>query len=66
VVRVGAAVAALGSLYYAIANASAWTLTVEEKRPPRVIVVVGLVGCLVLAFTLPLSEPPLLSCRLHG
>ncbi|MEV6325626.1 APC family permease [Nocardia sp. NPDC051787] len=43
-------------LYYAVANASAWTLTVDEKRPARVIVALGLVGCLVLAFTLPLSS----------
>ncbi|MCE7004737.1 APC family permease [Kibdelosporangium philippinense] len=40
-------------LYYAIANASAWTLTRAENRPPRWIPVLGLVGCLVLAFTLP-------------
>ncbi|MER6127199.1 APC family permease [Streptomyces sp. NPDC001795] len=39
--------------YYAVANASAWTLTEEENRPPRIIPVVGLAGCLVLAFTLP-------------
>lgn len=37
-------------LYYAIANASAWTLG------NRLIPAVGLVGCLVLAFTLPLSS----------
>ncbi|MGW0736997.1 APC family permease [Streptomyces sp. NPDC002851] len=40
-------------VYYAIANASAWTLTPDEGRPPRVIPVVGLVGCLALAFALP-------------
>ncbi|WP_245665255.1 APC family permease [Nocardia sienata] len=40
-------------LYYAVANASAWTLTAAENRPPRVIPVLGLLGCLVLAFTLP-------------
>ncbi|BDT88369.1 APC family permease [Nocardia cyriacigeorgica] len=40
-------------LYYAVANASAWTLTRAEGRPPRAIPVVGLIGCLVLAFTLP-------------
>ena len=34
-------------LYYAIANASAWTLG------RRIIPAVGLVGCLVLAFVLP-------------
>jgi APA family basic amino acid/polyamine antiporter len=37
-------------LYYAIANASAWTLGV------RVIPAVGLAGCLLLAFTLPVSS----------
>ncbi|SDI59648.1 APC family permease [Nonomuraea jiangxiensis] len=43
-------------VYYAIANASAWTLTPEEGRPARLIPVVGLAGCLVLAFSLPLSS----------
>lgn len=41
--------------YYAIANASAWTLDPSEGRPARIIPVVGLSGCLVLAFALPLS-----------
>ncbi len=40
-------------VYYAIANASAWTLHRDEGRPPRFVPVVGLVGCLVLALTLP-------------
>lgn len=40
-------------LYYAIANASAWTLTAEEGRSHRLVPVFGLLGCLVLAFTLP-------------
>jgi APA family basic amino acid/polyamine antiporter len=35
--------------YYAIANASAWTL-----RSGRVVAAVGLAGCVVLAFSLPL------------
>ncbi|MFD5468631.1 APC family permease [Kitasatospora sp. NPDC127059] len=39
--------------YYAVANASAWTLTPEEGRPPRIVPVVGTVGCLALAFALP-------------
>ncbi|MFF3489069.1 APC family permease [Streptomyces sp. NPDC002701] len=43
-------------VYYAVANASAFTLTPEEGRPARVIPVVGLVGCLVLAFALPVSS----------
>ncbi|MGW7318860.1 APC family permease [Streptomyces sp. NPDC054865] len=42
--------------YYAIANASAWTLSPEEGRPARIIPVVGLAGCLVLAFALPASS----------
>ncbi|AKH84356.1 transporter [Streptomyces sp. CNQ-509] len=40
-------------LYYAVANASAWTLHPEEGRPPRVVPAVGLAGCVVLAFSLP-------------
>ncbi|MGO4615844.1 APC family permease [Nocardia sp. 2YAB30] len=40
-------------LYYAVANATAWTLTPAEGRPARLIPVLGLAGCLVLAFTLP-------------
>ncbi|MEE1751256.1 APC family permease [Streptomyces sp. SP18CS02] len=42
--------------YYAIANASAWTLAPDEGRPVRIIPVVGLAGCLVLAFALPVSS----------
>ncbi|MFI7087838.1 APC family permease [Streptomyces anulatus] len=42
--------------YYAIANASAWTLAPDEGRPARVIPVLGLAGCLVLAFALPVSS----------
>jgi len=40
-------------LYYAIANASAWTL---GARAARVIPGLGLAGCLLLAFTLPLPS----------
>ncbi|WP_226961593.1 MULTISPECIES: APC family permease [Streptomyces] len=39
--------------YYAIANAAAWTLTPAEGRPARLVPVLGLAGCLVLAFALP-------------
>ncbi|MGW2410446.1 amino acid permease, partial [Streptomyces sp. NPDC001739] len=39
--------------YYAVANASAWTLTEDEGRPNRLLPAVGLAGCLVLAFALP-------------
>ncbi len=44
--------------YYAIAiaKASAWTLTPVEGRPARIIPVVGLAGCLVLAFALSLPS----------
>ncbi|MGW0149569.1 APC family permease [Streptomyces sp. NPDC003333] len=37
--------------YYAVANASAWTL--DTARRLRVVPAVGLVGCAVLAFSLP-------------
>ncbi|WP_234392666.1 APC family permease, partial [Streptomyces sp. XY152] len=37
--------------YYAVANASAWTL--DPRPATRVVPVVGLTGCLVLAFSLP-------------
>ncbi|CAL9376418.1 putative transporter [Streptomyces sp. enrichment culture] len=43
-------------VYYAIANASAWTLAPQEGRPHRPVPAVGLAGCLVLAFALPLSS----------
>ncbi|MEU2890452.1 APC family permease [Streptomyces albidoflavus] len=43
-------------VYYAVANASAWTLTPDEGRPNRLVPAVGLAGCLVLAFALPLSS----------
>lgn len=39
-------------LYYAVANASAYTLK-GEKRWQRIVPVVGLVGCLVLVASLP-------------
>ncbi|MGW1191566.1 APC family permease [Streptomyces sp. NPDC002559] len=40
-------------VYYAVANASAWTLGPDEGRPPRAVPVIGLAGCLLLAFALP-------------
>nr|WP_280235518.1 APC family permease [Nocardia cyriacigeorgica] len=40
-------------VYYAIANASAATLRPDEGRPPRLIPAFGMIGCLVLACTLP-------------
>jgi len=39
--------------YYAIANASAFTLRPQERRWPRVLTVAGVAGCLALAVTLP-------------
>lgn len=43
-------------VYYAIANASAWTLTPAEGRPAPVVPAVGLIGCLLLAIALPLTS----------
>ncbi|MQY16481.1 putative transporter [Streptomyces sp. RB5] len=40
-------------VYYAVANASAWTLTPAEGRPARWVPVLGFAGCLLLAFALP-------------
>jgi APA family basic amino acid/polyamine antiporter len=40
-------------VYYAIANASAFTLTPGEGRFGRAVAALGLAGCLMLAFTLP-------------
>jgi len=43
-------------LYYAIANASAYTQPREQRRWPRAVNVFGLVGCAVLAVTLPVTS----------
>lgn len=43
-------------VYYAVANASAWTLTSGEGRPHRLLPAVGFAGCLTLAVALPLSS----------
>lgn len=43
-------------IYYAIANACAFTLRREEGRPIRAVPVVGFLGCAVLAFALPPSS----------
>jgi APA family basic amino acid/polyamine antiporter len=40
--------------YYALANASAWTLSDTERRWPRWLAALGVALCLVLAVTLPL------------
>lgn len=42
--------------YYAITNAAAWTLPAEQRRWPRGLAAGGLVGCALLAFTLPTSS----------
>jgi APA family basic amino acid/polyamine antiporter len=42
-------------LYYALANASALTLTDAEHRPPRAVPLVGLAGCLVLSLSVALG-----------
>lgn len=42
--------------YYAIANASAWTLSRRERRAPRPVAVVGVLGCLALAWSLPVES----------
>ncbi|HVL99346.1 MAG TPA: amino acid permease [Egibacteraceae bacterium] len=41
--------------YYALANASAWTLSDAERRWPRWLAGLGVVLCVLLAFTLPLA-----------
>jgi basic amino acid/polyamine antiporter, APA family len=41
--------------YYAVANASAFTQTVEQRRWPRALNVAGFVACVVLVATLPRS-----------
>ncbi len=43
-------------LYYAVANLSALTLSSRPWYAPRALNVLGLVGCLVLAFTLPVQS----------
>jgi APA family basic amino acid/polyamine antiporter len=39
--------------YYALTNAASWTLTADQRRWPRWLTVTGLLGCIVLALTLP-------------
>jgi basic amino acid/polyamine antiporter, APA family len=41
-------------VYYAIANASAYTQPAEERRWPRTLNVAGVIGCVALVATLPL------------
>lgn len=42
--------------YYAIANASAWTLPAEQRRWPRTLAAAGILGCAALAVTLPIAS----------
>jgi basic amino acid/polyamine antiporter, APA family len=42
-------------VYYAVANASAWTQPPEDRRWPRALNAAGFVACLVLVATLPVS-----------
>ena len=42
--------------YYAIANASAWTLPPDLRRWPRALAAAGVLGCATLAVTLPAAS----------
>jgi APA family basic amino acid/polyamine antiporter len=42
--------------YYGIANASAFTLRRDERRWPRWLALAGVLGCALLAFSLPLAS----------
>ncbi len=42
--------------YYGIANVSAWTQPPQQRRWPKPLQAAGLVGCVALALTLPLSS----------
>ena len=39
--------------YYAVTNASAWTLSPAQRRWPRALSALGFIGCITLAVTLP-------------
>jgi APA family basic amino acid/polyamine antiporter len=43
-------------VYYGLANASAWTQPPEQRRWPRLVQIVGVLGCATLAFTLPATS----------
>jgi APA family basic amino acid/polyamine antiporter len=43
-------------VYYAVANAAAWTLGRGERRRPRWLAGAGVAGCLVLAASLPVAS----------
>ena len=42
-------------LYYLIANAAAYTQLLDRRRFPRILQIVGMIGCAILVVTLPLS-----------
>lgn len=39
--------------YYAIANIAAWTLSLSERKYPRVLALAGATACVTIAFSLP-------------
>ena len=43
-------------LYYFITNLSAWTQDPAHRRYPRVLPVLGAIGCLALVVTLPIES----------
>lgn len=43
-------------VYYAVANASAWTQAADRRRWPRWLNLLGVAGCLVLVATLPVAS----------
>jgi basic amino acid/polyamine antiporter, APA family len=43
-------------IYYGIANTSAWTLSREERRWPRLFAAAGVVGCVAIALSLPTTS----------
>jgi APA family basic amino acid/polyamine antiporter len=42
-------------LYYLIANVAAYTQSSDQRRFPRVLQIIGMIGCAILVVTLPLS-----------
>ena len=42
-------------LYYLIANLAAYTQSSDRRRFPRILQIIGMVGCATLVLTLPLS-----------
>jgi len=42
-------------LYYLIANMAAYTQSTDRRRFPRILQIIGILGCGILAITLPMS-----------